>query len=150
MRDAMKASLKPALEERSGGSSSCISSVVTAGLARYLKKPIHTLFQVSTSGALVAGVYDGKVSAKTLLEHREFGLGTFADMGGETGRRRWPRVPGRRLWPCVLGPAGRRRALAVATWFEASIDVSIMAGTAFIVGRGIDQPPEGEWQRSRW
>ena len=29
---------------------------------RDLKKPIHTIFQVSTSGALVAGVYDREVS----------------------------------------------------------------------------------------
>jgi hypothetical protein len=31
-------------------------------LAEYLGTPIHTLFQVSTSGALVAGIYAGVVS----------------------------------------------------------------------------------------
>jgi acetolactate synthase-1/2/3 large subunit len=38
------------------------SSIVTAALAQYLKVPVHTLFQVSISGALVAGVYSGVVS----------------------------------------------------------------------------------------
>jgi acetolactate decarboxylase len=59
------------------------SSVVTAALAQYLKTPVHTLFQVSTSGALVAGVYAGAVSVQGLLEHGDFGLGTFANLDGE-------------------------------------------------------------------
>jgi acetolactate decarboxylase len=44
---------------------------------------MHTLFQVSTSGALVAGVYDREVTVKSILEHGDFGLGTFADLDGE-------------------------------------------------------------------
>jgi len=59
------------------------SSIVTAALAKYLKTPIHTLFQVSTSGALVAGVYTGVVSVQSLLRHGDFGLGTFANLDGE-------------------------------------------------------------------
>jgi acetolactate decarboxylase len=59
------------------------SSVVTAALAQYLKTPVHTLFQVSTSGALVAGVYAGAVSVQGLLEHGDFGLGIFANLDGE-------------------------------------------------------------------
>jgi acetolactate decarboxylase len=43
----------------------------------------HTLFQVSTSGALVAGLYQGVVSAGVVLQHGDFGLGTFADLDGE-------------------------------------------------------------------
>jgi acetolactate decarboxylase len=56
---------------------------VTAALARYLEKPIHTVFQVSTSGASVAGVYDREVSFQTVLEHGDFGLGRFANLDGE-------------------------------------------------------------------
>jgi acetolactate decarboxylase len=67
------ASLKSALEEKAGTSGG-VSAVVTAALARYLEKPIHTIFQVSTSGALVAGVYESEVSVRTLLEHGDFGL----------------------------------------------------------------------------
>jgi acetolactate decarboxylase len=60
-----------------------ISSIVTAALAQYLEKPIHTVFQVSTSGAIVAGVYDREVSVQAVLEHGDFGLGTFANLDGE-------------------------------------------------------------------
>jgi acetolactate decarboxylase len=59
------------------------SSIITAALAQYLETPIHTLFQVSTSGALVAGVYTGVVSVESLLQHGDFGLGTFANLDGE-------------------------------------------------------------------
>jgi acetolactate decarboxylase len=52
-------------------------------LSRYLAMPVHTLFQVSISGALVAGVYDREVSVKSILEHGDFGLGTFANLDGE-------------------------------------------------------------------
>lgn len=59
------------------------SAVVTAALSEYLGIPVHTLFQISTSGALVAGVYDREVSVASILEHGDFGLGTFADLDGE-------------------------------------------------------------------
>jgi acetolactate decarboxylase len=59
------------------------SSVVTAALAQYLGTPIHTLFQVSTSGALVAGIYSGVVNVQSILKHGDFGLGTFANLDGE-------------------------------------------------------------------
>jgi acetolactate decarboxylase len=59
------------------------STVVAAALSEYLGVPIHTLFQVSTSGALVAGVFDREVSVKSILEHGDFGLGTFANLDGE-------------------------------------------------------------------
>jgi acetolactate decarboxylase len=55
--------------------------------SKSLKSPAapvtHTLFQVSTSGALVAGLFSGVVSCQTLLQHGDFGLGTFADLDGE-------------------------------------------------------------------
>jgi acetolactate decarboxylase len=59
------------------------SAVVTAALAQYLGMPVHTIFQVSTSGALVAGVYSGMVSVEAILTHGDFGVGTFADLDGE-------------------------------------------------------------------
>jgi acetolactate decarboxylase len=59
------------------------SAVVTAALSSYLRTPVHTLFQVSTSGALVAGVFDREVSVKSILERGDFGLGTFANLDGE-------------------------------------------------------------------
>jgi hypothetical protein len=53
------ASLKSALEEKAGTSGGVSAS------PRHLpatEKPIHTIFQVSTSGALVASVYDSEVN----------------------------------------------------------------------------------------
>ena len=119
------ASLKAALEEKSQRSSGGVSSIITAALARYLKKPIHTIFQVSTSGALVAGVYAREVNVQTLLEHGDFGLGTFADLDGEMvvvdGRAYQIQGSGRvsEASPDAGAP------FAVVTQFEASIDVSI-------------------------
>src|SRR5580698_723869 len=57
--------------------------VVSAALAQYLRQPIHTLFQVSTSAALVEGLYQGAVRVSRLLQHGDFGLGTFIDLDGE-------------------------------------------------------------------
>lgn len=45
--------------------------------------PAHTLTQVSTITALLNGAYDGYVSVAELLEHGNFGLGTFDHLDGE-------------------------------------------------------------------
>ena len=76
-------SLKAALDAEVRRTKGTPSSVVTAALSRYLAVPVHTLFQVSISGALVAGVYDREVSVESILEHGDFGLGTFANLDGE-------------------------------------------------------------------
>jgi acetolactate decarboxylase len=62
--------------------SSC-DHVVTTALSQCLGKPLHTLFQVSTSAALVEGLYQGAVKVARLLSHGDFGLGTFIDLDGE-------------------------------------------------------------------
>jgi len=76
-------SLKNALEKEITRVGTSESAVITAALSKYLGIPAHTLFQVSISGALVAGVYDREVSVKSILEHGDFGLGTFAHLDGE-------------------------------------------------------------------
>src|SRR5258705_6221980 len=43
----------------------------------------HTLYQVSTSTALVEGIYQGAVRIGTLREHGDLGLGTFENLDGE-------------------------------------------------------------------
>lgn len=60
-----------------------LAHVVSRALADTLQIDHGTLFQVSTTGALVEGIYDGVVSVATLKEHGDFGLGTFADLNGE-------------------------------------------------------------------
>lgn len=41
------------------------------------------IFQTSTMGALLDGVYEGDVSIRELLRHGDFGLGTFNSLDGE-------------------------------------------------------------------
>ena len=49
-----------------------------------VKKPDNdTLFQISTIDALLAGYYDGVMPLNQLIEHGNFGLGTFNKLDGE-------------------------------------------------------------------
>lgn len=43
----------------------------------------HAIFQTSTMGALLDGVYEGNVTVRELLRHGDFGLGTFNRLDGE-------------------------------------------------------------------
>jgi acetolactate decarboxylase len=76
-------SLQSALEKLSKETGEPISQLVSDTLSRYLGIPLHTLFQVSTSGALVQGVYERAVSSNLLLNYGDFGLGTFENLDGE-------------------------------------------------------------------
>jgi acetolactate decarboxylase len=76
-------SLQNALEKLSKETGDPISHLVFSALSRCLGVPHHTLFQVSTSGALVQGIYERAVSTTILLQHGDFGLGTFENLDGE-------------------------------------------------------------------
>lgn len=76
-------SLYEALVERMETDNASCDHVVSTALSQCLGKPIHTLFQVSTSAALVEGLYQGAVRVSRLLRHGDFGLGTFIDLDGE-------------------------------------------------------------------
>jgi acetolactate decarboxylase len=76
-------SVEVSLANRVKATGQSISSIVSDALAECLDVPVHSLFQVSTSGALVKGVYQNAVSAGTLKEHGDFGLGTFENLDGE-------------------------------------------------------------------
>lgn len=76
-------SIQNALEKKSAATGEPVSHIVTRALADALQLEHATLFQVSTSGALVEGVYQGAVSVGDLLEHGDFGLGTFEGLDGE-------------------------------------------------------------------
>ena len=81
-------SLYQALQERMEADKATCDHVVCVALSQCLGKPIHTLFQVSTSAALVEGLYQGAVRVSRLLDHGDFGLGTFIDLDGEIKRFR--------------------------------------------------------------
>jgi len=76
-------SLWKALEKRHKSTGETVAQIVMKALADSLQIDHATLFQVSTSGALVEGLYEGAVSVKNLLEHGNFGLGTFEGLDGE-------------------------------------------------------------------
>lgn len=72
-----------ALAEHSDSSGQSIHHIVTAALAEALDVDHHSLFQVSTSGAVVRGLYQGCVTVADLRRHGDLGLGTFEDLDGE-------------------------------------------------------------------
>ncbi|QEE28910.1 acetolactate decarboxylase [Terriglobus albidus] len=76
-------SLYEALIARMQADKTTCDHVVSMALSQCLGKPLHTLFQVSTSAALVEGLYQGAVEVSRLLRHGDFGLGTFIDLDGE-------------------------------------------------------------------
>jgi acetolactate decarboxylase len=76
-------SLYEALQQRMNADKETCDHIVAMALSQCLETPIHTLFQVSTSAALVEGVYQGAVRVSHLLRHGDFGLGTFTDLDGE-------------------------------------------------------------------
>jgi acetolactate decarboxylase len=76
-------SLQTALEKLSRETGEPISQLISSALSRCFDVPQHTLFQVSTSGALVQGIYQRAVSSRFLLNYGDFGLGTFENLDGE-------------------------------------------------------------------
>lgn len=76
-------SIQNALEKKMKEEGESISHIVSTYLSQSLGVPQHTLFQVSTAGALVQGIYQKAVSSKSLLNYGDFGLGTFVNLDGE-------------------------------------------------------------------
>jgi acetolactate decarboxylase len=80
---AIPRSLEIALANQARSTGQSFAQIVSSTLAHCLNVPLHTLFQISTSGALAKGVYEGAVSAGVLKQHGNFGLGTFEGLDGE-------------------------------------------------------------------
>ena len=72
-----------ALQHHHATTGESLGHIVRTALAEYLQVSHSTLFQVSTSAALVQGVYQGAVCVGTLREHGDHGLGTFEHLDGE-------------------------------------------------------------------
>ena len=60
-----------------------LDNLVGAALSEYLLSSPRRMYQISTSTALVEGVYSGSLSSRTLLKEGDFGLGTFDGLDGE-------------------------------------------------------------------
>jgi len=66
--------------ERTGDS---VSHVVQRALSDALDLEHHSIFQLSTSGAIVNGVFQGCATVGDLKSHGDLGIGTFEDLDGE-------------------------------------------------------------------
>lgn len=108
---------------RRAGNTMDVSMLVRERLAEYLSTPIQTLFQVSSSGSLVQGVYSEAVTCAKTLEHGDFGLGTFTGLDGKMAvlEGHVYRVQGAgRVSQASVGDGA---PFAIVTRFEPSIDV---------------------------
>ena len=72
-----------ALRQRMERTGETLDQAVTACLTEALDIDRHSIFQVSTSGALVQGVYQAATTIGDVRKHGDFGLGTFVDLDGE-------------------------------------------------------------------
>jgi acetolactate decarboxylase len=76
-------SLEVAARDLSGQRQTSLDDLVSAALSEYLHSSPRRLYQISTSTALVEGVYSGSVLSSVLLEHGDFGVGAFEGLDGE-------------------------------------------------------------------
>lgn len=60
-----------------------VRQVVQDALAEAFDVEHHSMFQVSTSGALIEGLYQGAMTVGALRRHGDTGLGTFEELDGE-------------------------------------------------------------------
>lgn len=72
-----------ALRARQRATGQELSRIVDTALSETFDLDRHSLFQVSTSNALVRGVFGGVTTVADLRRHGDFGLGTFSGLDGE-------------------------------------------------------------------
>jgi acetolactate decarboxylase len=80
---AVSESVWRGIEQRREDTGESRSQIVDSLLSEALGLQRHTLFQLSTSNALVQGIFDGTTNVGELKKHGDFGLGTFAGLDGE-------------------------------------------------------------------
>jgi acetolactate decarboxylase len=61
---------------------SCVQEIAKT-FSHLANRQESEIFQTSLMSALIDGVYDGSMTVTELLEHGDFGLGTFNDLDGE-------------------------------------------------------------------
>lgn len=83
IKSRVSSALWQAILERSQRTGETPDHVIQAALAAELDINHHTLFQVSTSTALVQGIYNGCMTVSEIKKHGDFGLGTFDELDGE-------------------------------------------------------------------
>lgn len=72
-----------AVQDRASRSDESAAHVIRQILAEAFELEHHTLWQLSTSTAVVQGVFQGSLQVRDLFEHGDFGIGTFDKLDGE-------------------------------------------------------------------
>lgn len=83
LRCTLPAATWAALDARIARTGERLEDAVAACLAEALDAQLHSIFQVSTSGALVKGVYGAATTIADVRRHGDVGLGTFVGLDGE-------------------------------------------------------------------
>jgi acetolactate decarboxylase len=83
LRCVVSESTWTALEAERVRTGDSLSHVVQRAISDGLGLTHHSIFQVSTSTAVVEGVFGGYVTVAELKQHGDFGLGTFDGLDGE-------------------------------------------------------------------
>lgn len=76
-------SIQDALAARRARTGESTDHIVMCALADALQVDHATLFQISSSGALVEGVTQGAITVEDLMSHGDLGVGTFDSFDGE-------------------------------------------------------------------
>ena len=75
--------IEEALEIHCKRSGDTFEHVIFRALSDFLDLQHQSIYQVSTSGALVEGIYQGCTRVREILKQGDFGLGTFHGLDGE-------------------------------------------------------------------
>jgi acetolactate decarboxylase len=87
------------------------------------------VFQTSTMGALLAGVYEGDVTIRELLRHGDFGLGTFNALDGEMLVLDGVCYQLRSDGSATIAEAEELSPFAMLTWFQPDDTIAVSATT---------------------
>lgn len=85
------------------------------------------VYQTSTMGALLQGVYDGNVPIRELLHHGDFGLGTFNRLDGEMLVLDGVCYQLRSDGSATIADPEQKTPFAVVTWFHADHILQVSA-----------------------
>lgn len=85
------------------------------------------IYQTSTMGALLEGIYEGDVTIRELLRHGDFGLGTFNRLDGEMLVLDGVCYQLRSDGSAVIADPEERTPFAAVTWFRPDRTINISA-----------------------
>ena len=121
----MSTAVWQALEAERRRTGESMSDVIERSLATALGLERHSLYQVSTTSALVKGVFSGAITVADLITHGDFGIGTFDGLDGELVLLDGVCYHVGAGGAASVADGGRTVPFAVVTWFEADTTTPI-------------------------